>query len=100
MFQKLDELRQEIRHGRRLLAKNRGFTIIVGLTLALGIGATSAIFSVLYATVLAPLPFPEPDRLVGIQLVNSQGRLSPDLHIHISSCNGRGAKSGRRELVK
>src|SRR5262245_58864575 len=74
MLQKLDELRQEIRHGRRLLAKNRSFTIIVGLTLALGIGATSAIFSVLYATVLAPLPFPDPKRLVSIREVNSQGR--------------------------
>src|SRR5262245_7692487 len=74
MLQKLDELWQEVRHGRRLLVRNRGFTIIVSLTLALGIGATSAIFSVLYATVLAPLPFPDSERLVWIQQVNNEGR--------------------------
>ena len=74
MLRKLDELWQEVRHGRMLLVKNRGFTVIVSLTLALGIGATSAIFSVLYATVLAPLPFPDSERLVWIQEVNNEGR--------------------------
>src|SRR6185295_2024718 len=68
------DLWQEVRHGRRLLLKNRSFTVIVSLTLALGIGATSAIFSVLYATVLAPLPFPDAERLVWIQQENAEGR--------------------------
>ena len=59
-----EDLGRDINYGLRLLAKNRGFTIVAGLTLALGIGATSAIFSVLNASVLAPLPFRDPERLV------------------------------------
>ncbi len=56
MRSNLQDLWREFRHGLRLLSRNRNFTIIAGLTLALGIGATTAIFSVFYATVLAPLP--------------------------------------------
>src|SRR5205823_14617725 len=50
----------------RQLLKNHGFTAVSALTLALGIGATTAIFSVVYAVVLRPLPFPESERLVAI----------------------------------
>src|SRR5262249_49000715 len=59
----------------RICRKNPGFTLIVTLTLGLGIGATTAIFSVLYATVLAPLPFAEPDRLVMIEDKGADGRI-------------------------
>ena len=69
-----EDLGRDITYGLRLLAKNRGFTIVAGLTLALGIGATSAIFSVLNASVLAPLPFRDPERLVWIQSINGEGR--------------------------
>src|SRR6516165_354717 len=87
MVSRLDEIWQEIRYGRRLLTRNRSFTVIVGLTLALGVGATSAIFSVLYATVLAPLPFPESEKLVVIRLADKQGRwrgFTPDIAEHWS----------------
>ncbi len=57
---------QEFRHSLRALMKRPGLTVAILLTLALGIGANTAIFSVLYAVVLRPLPFPEPDRLVAV----------------------------------
>jgi putative ABC transport system permease protein len=79
------ELKQDARHGLRLLVRNPGFTIIAALTLALGIGATSAIFSVLDAVVLQPLPFRAPDRLVFVQEVDPQGRARPPLAANLAA---------------
>jgi putative ABC transport system permease protein len=74
MLDRMADLWREAAHGWRLLRKNPTHTLIVATTLALGIGATTAIFSVLYATVLAPLPFADPDRLVWIEQRNAEGR--------------------------
>jgi putative ABC transport system permease protein len=63
-------------YGIRQLCKNPGFTVVAVLTLALGIGATTAIFSVIYGVLLRPLPYPDPNRIMAIFEVTSKGRPS------------------------
>jgi predicted permease len=88
-FPWLADVLRDLRHGARVLGRQRAFTILATLTLAIGIGATTAVFSVVNAVLLRPLPYRDADRLValrhaapgapGIADVSGEFRLSPSM---------------------
>src|SRR5262252_1369532 len=75
-FRRLEELWKDARYGARMLLKTPGFTAAAALTLALGVGANTAVFSVVYATLLKPLPYPEAERIYGVEVVIPERSLS------------------------
>ena len=82
----------ELRVAARQLAGRPSFTLIVAITLALGIGATTTCFAVLNAVAFTPIPFADPDRLVGLRLVDRRGsgwsRLSLDAFADVEQTRG------------
>jgi putative ABC transport system permease protein len=73
-FMWLDDLARDLRHAVRTLRRSPGFTMVAVVTLALGIGVTTAIFSVVYGVLLRPLPYADADRIVAIFEVTTKGR--------------------------
>jgi predicted permease len=73
----MESILLDLRYALRVLRRSSGFTALAVLTLALAIGAATAIFSVVYGVLLRPLPYPAPDRIMAIHEVNSKGSWSP-----------------------
>ncbi|MEO8726694.1 MAG: ABC transporter permease, partial [Acidobacteriaceae bacterium] len=73
----MNELTQDVRYALRQIQKSLGFAFTAVLTLALAIGITTVVFSVLYATLVRPLPYNQPDRIVYLQPISPQGYTQP-----------------------
>ena len=89
----MDRLLSDLAHSVRRLARAPSFAVIAILTLALGIGANSAIFSLMKTIVLRPLPYGDPDRLVMLWASRDKGETTwiagPEIHFYLDAAAGR-----------
>jgi putative ABC transport system permease protein len=85
----MERLIQDLKFGFRMLTKSPGFTAVIVLALAIGIGATTAIFSVVNAILLRPLPYGDPDRIVMVWMDNPKLNLDQDFHSYTNYADYR-----------
>ena len=90
----VEDFLRDVRYGGRLLFRTKAFAIVAILTLGLGIGAATAVFSVVRGVLLRPLPYPDPDRVVRLHQVNGNGRRTNT----VSEPNFEDWKSGTRSF--
>jgi hypothetical protein len=91
MFAFFEDLTRDIRFGVRNLQKSAGLALMTGVSIALGIGATTAMYSVIYAVLLDPFPYKDVAHLLQRQSANGYGRLRRQL--------GTGLQHGRRSAT-
>ena len=89
MWTWLDAFARDIQYGIRSLLKSPGFSLLAIASLATGIMATTAIYSVLHAVVLDPFPYKDIERLTSVRVFNPAGRVRPGPRAGLSSTRGR-----------
>jgi predicted permease len=95
----METLLKDLRYGVRMLAKKPAFTIVVVAALAIGIGANTAIFSVVNSILLRPLPYPDPDRLVIVWMDNARLNVDQDIHSYANYADYRDQNQAFEQLA-
>lgn len=91
----LEDFSRDLRFGVRLLVRSKVFALVTILTLGLGVGAATAVFSVVRGVLLRPLPYPDPDRIVRLHQIDKDGRLNAN----VSEPNFQDWKTGSHSFV-
>src|ERR1051326_1874167 len=91
---------KDIRYGLRSLARRPGFTALAIITLALGIGASTSIFSVVDAVLLRPLPYPHAEQIVQLREINEKGGKIPFTEPNFIDLRSRNHRSEERRVGK